>query len=64
MHLEKTDPIWYDSYDKIESIVHSIIMTLALSLRETLLTVVATVELYAPNCRNLRLKKEYSSSYA
>jgi len=57
MYLEKTDPIRYDSNDKIESIVHPVIMALALSLRETSPTVVACIELYAPNSRKLRFKK-------
>ena len=50
LDLEETDPVWYNSYYKIESIVYSIVMAFALSLRETSLTVVANVELNTPYC--------------
>lgn len=53
MHLKATDPVWYNGYYEIESIVYSIVVALALSFKETSLTVVTNVEFNSPYCLNL-----------
>ena len=53
MHLETTDPVRYNCYYKIESIVYSIAVAFALSLGKTFVNVIANVEFNTPYRLNL-----------
>lgn len=62
MYLKTPDPVWYDPYNEVECVVHSIIMTFALGLRHIFATVVANIEFQAPYCLNLRGQRGGESS--